>query len=70
MFCSGDCIVVLLDIEVSLVGGESAGESGEEELEEEDINALDNTDQAEGRPGNHLVVTGTKVICSLYFSPQ
>ena len=58
MFCSGDCIVVLLDIEVSLVGGESAGESGEEELEEEDINALDNTDQAEGRPGNYLVVTG------------
>ena len=58
MFCSGDCIVVLLDIEVSLVGGESAGESAEEELEEEDINALDNTDQAEGRPGNYLVVTG------------
>ena len=58
MFCSGDCIVVLLDIEVSLVGGESAEESAEEELEEEDINALDNTDQAEGRPGNYLVVTG------------
>ena len=53
MFCSGDCIVVLLDIEVSLVGGESAGESGEEELEEEDINALDNTEQSEGRPGRH-----------------
>ena len=48
-----DCIVVLLDIAVSIVGGESAGDG--EVLEEEDINILDNTDQAEpeGRLGHH-----------------
>ena len=49
----GVCIVVLLDIEVSIVGGESDGESDGEVLEEEDINILDNTDQAEGRLGQH-----------------
>ena len=49
----GVCMVVLLDIEVSIVGGESDGESDGEVLEEEDINALDNTEQSEGRPGRH-----------------
>lgn len=47
------CIVVLLDIEVSIVGGEGAEESDGEVLEEEDINALDNTEQSEGRSGRH-----------------
>ena len=48
---------MLLDIEVSIVGGEGAeesdGDSSGEGLEEEDINALDNTEQSEGRSGNH-----------------
>ena len=47
------CILVLLDIEVSIVGGEGAEESDGEVLEEEDINALDNTEQSEGRPCRH-----------------
>ena len=42
---------MLLDIEVSIVGGEGAEESAGEVLEEEDINALDNTEQSEGKPG-------------------
>ena len=49
----GVCMVVLLDIEVSIVGGESSEESDGEVLEEEDINALDNTEQSEGRPSHH-----------------
>ena len=40
----------MLDIAVSIVGGESAGE----ELEEEDIKVLDNTDQTEGRLGQDI----------------
>ena len=42
---------MLLDIAVSIVGGEST--DAREELEEEDIKVLDNTDQTEdeGSPG-------------------
>ena len=43
-------MVVLLDIAVSIVGGQSGGDG--EVLEEEDINMLDNTDQTEGRLGH------------------
>ena len=42
-------MVVLLDIAVSIVGGQSAGDG--EVLEGEGINILDNTDHTEGRLG-------------------
>ena len=43
----------MLDIAVSIVGGESTDADAGEELEEEDIKVLDNTDQTEdeGSPG-------------------
>ena len=43
---------MLLDIAISIVGGQS-GVNGEV-LEEEDINILDNTDQTEGKLGHCL----------------
>ena len=57
---------MLLDIAVSIVGGESDGEV----LEEEDINILDNTDQAEPEPEGRLDHHHgrNKVIYSHYFS--
>ena len=52
---------MLLDIAISIVGGQSVGDG--EVLEEEDINILDNTDQTEGKLGHGWY----QIICSLLF---